>query len=146
MVSMKTLLALFTLIATALQAEAPKWADDVSRAILQAGREKKLTFILLGREACGNCQATRKLVNESKVPVTAETFVIADIDVDNQKSSGEFEKKFKKEQFGDVLPHVVITDSRGKVLSSYSGFKTAADLTAIVDGAKAKAVAAPAKK
>ena len=97
----------------------------------------------MGREACSNCQATKRLVNDGKVPVTAETFVIADINTDDAKSSAEFNKKFKKEQFGNTLPFVVITDSRGKALASYSGFKDAASLTAMIDEAKKKAAAAP---
>jgi thioredoxin-related protein len=140
---MKKLLLLFTLCAAAAFAEAPKWGDDVSKAILQAGREKKMTFILMGRESCGNCQATRKLVNESKVPITAESFVIADIDVDSEKASAEFNRKFKKETFGAALPFVVITDSRGKVLASYSGFKSQTDLASMVEQAKSKFAAAP---
>ncbi len=96
----------------------------------------------MGRENCGNCQATRKLVNESKVPVTAEMFVIADINVDDQKSRAEFDKKFKKEKFGSTLPFVVITDSKGKALASYNGFKDAATLTKMIEDAQKKAATA----
>ena len=123
-------------------AEAPTWGTDVSKAISAAGKDKKMGFILMGRLACGNCQATKRLVNEGKVPVTPETFVIADIDVDNPKSSAEFEKKFKKEKFGNTLPYVVITDSRGKALASYSGYKDEATLTAMIEAAKKTAATA----
>jgi thioredoxin-related protein len=143
--TMKKLLLLLTLITASLHAEAPKWGFDVSKAILQAGKENKMTFILMGRENCGNCQATKKLVNESKVPVTPESFVVADIDVDNQKARAEFDRKFKKEQFGNTLPFVVITDSKGKALASFSGFKNAADLTKMIEEAKTKTAAAPKK-
>ena len=139
---MKFLLAVLALC-TAAFAEAPKWSTDVSKALGQAGRENKMGFILMGRVACSNCQATRKMVNESQVPVTAATFVIADIDVDNPKSRGEFERKFKKEKFGEMLPFVVITDSHGKALASYSGYKSAAALTSLIEGAKGQAGAAP---
>jgi thioredoxin-related protein len=142
---MKRILLLLALSATFAFAEAPKWGADVSKAIMQAGKENKMTFILLGREACSNCQATRKLVNESKVPITPESFVIADIDVDNQKSRGEFDRKFKKENFGSTLPFVVLTDSKGKVLASYGGYKSAQDLTKLIDEAKTKATAAVKK-
>ncbi|MEK0449115.1 MAG: hypothetical protein RL088_1383 [Verrucomicrobiota bacterium] len=123
-------------------AEVPKWGNDVSKAVSQAGREKKLGFILMGREACSNCQATKALVNEGKVPVTADAFVIADINVDDQRAQAEFNKKFKKESFGNTLPFVVITDSKGKALASYSGFKDAATLTTMIEDAKKKAPAA----
>jgi thioredoxin-related protein len=136
-------LVLFLALAftTSAFAEAPKWGFDVSKAIMQAGKENKLTFILAGREGCGNCQATKKLVNEGKVPVTAEAFVAADIDVDNQKSQAEFDRKFKKAKFGTTLPFVVITDSKGKILASYSGMKSEADLTKIIEEAKSKTTA-----
>ncbi len=139
--TMKILLALLALCTAAL-AEAPKWSTDVSKAISQAGRENKMGFILMGREACSNCQATRKMVNESQVPVSADAFVIADINVDDQKSRAEFERKFKKEKFGDMLPFVVITDSHGKALASYSGYKSAAALTELVNTAKTQAATA----
>ena len=130
------------LLTASAMAEAPKWGNDVSKAVSQAGREKKLGFILMGREACSNCQATRALVNEGKVPVTADAFVIADINVDDQRAQAEFNKKFKKESFGNTLPFVVITDSKGKALASYSGFKDAATLTTMIEDAKKKATVA----
>lgn len=130
------------LLTASAMAEVPKWGNDVSKAVSQAGREKKLGFILMGREACSNCQATRALVNEGKVPVTADAFVIADINVDDQRAQAEFNKKFKKESFGNTLPFVVITDSKGKALASYSGFKDAATLTTMIEDAKKKAAVA----
>jgi thioredoxin-related protein len=140
---MKTLslLCLAFIFAGSAIADVPKWATDVSKAVSQAGKEKKLGFILLGREACSNCQATRKLVNEGKIPVTADTFVIADINVDDQRAQAEFDKKFKKEKFGSTLPFVVITDSKGKALASYNGYKDATALTALIEEAKKKAEA-----
>jgi thioredoxin-related protein len=140
---MKTLsiLCLTLLFSVCAIADAPKWADDVSKAVSQAGKEKKLGFILMGRENCSNCQATRKLVNEAKVPVTADAFVIADINVDDPRAQAEFDKKFKKEKFGNTLPFVVITDSKGKALASYNGYKDAATLTAMIEEAKKKAAA-----
>ena len=133
-------------LSTTAFAEAPKWGFDVSKAITQAGKENKLTFILAGREGCSNCQATKKLVDEGKVPVTAETFVVADIDTNNQKSQAEFDRKFKKAKFGNILPFVVITDSKGKILASYSGMKNQEALTKIIEDAKASASATPVKK
>jgi thioredoxin-related protein len=141
---MKTLsiLSAAILLTASAMAEVPKWGNDVSKAVSQAGREKKLGFILMGREACSNCQATKGLVNEGKVPVTADAFVIADINVDDQRAQAEFNKKFKKESFGNTLPFVVITDSKGKALASYSGFKDAATLTTMIEDAKKKAAVA----
>ncbi len=135
-----TLLVTITLIAQSLAAP-PTWGTDVSKAISQATKENKMGFILMGRENCGNCQATKKLINEGKVSVSAETFVVADINTDDARASAEFQRKFKKEKFGNTLPFVVITDAKGKPLASYSGYKSADDLNALVEEAKGKATA-----
>lgn len=137
------LAAIVTLSSSSLSASPPEWGTDVSKALSQAKKENKMAFILMGREACGNCQATKKLVNEGQVPVTSEKFVVADINVDDARDSAEFERKFKGEKFGNMLPFVVITDSKGKVMSSYSGFKSAQELTAMISSASAKATAKP---
>ena len=134
------------LVATTVLASPPQWGTDVSKALSQAKKENKMGFILMGREACSNCQATKKMVNEEKVPVSADKFVIADINIDDARDRGEFEREFKKEKFGNMLPFVVITDAKGKPLASYSGYKSQADLTALVTDAAAKASAEPAKK
>ena len=128
------------------QASPPTMLDDVSKALSKASKENKLAFILMGREACGNCQATRKLIKEEQVPVTEDTFVAADIDCDDARSRAEFDRKFKKEKFGSTLPFVVIADSKGKALASYSGFKSAGDLKKLIDDAKGRVAAATPKK
>ena len=138
--------AFFSLLAAVLfgsQAFAapPVWGTDLSKAISQAGKENKLGLILVGRESCGNCQTTKKLINEGKVGVTAENFVVAELDSDNARVYEEFERKFKDEKFGDILPFVVITDSKGNPLASFSGLKSAEKITALVEGAKSKATA-----
>jgi thioredoxin-related protein len=140
MKSLHTLLALAFTFSTAF-ATPPTWGDDVSKAISRATKENKMGFILAGRENCGNCQATKKMVNEGKIAVTAETFVAAEINIDDPRDYAEFERKFKKEKFGNTLPFVVITDSKGKALASYSGYKSADALTALIDEAKSKAAA-----
>lgn len=145
---MKTLLAFIAALLTTgvVLAAPPSWSTDLSKALAQAKKENKMGFILLGREACGNCQATKKLVDEGTVPVTEDKFVIADINTDDPDADAAFLKKFGRDNFGDVLPFVVITDSKGKVLANYSGYKNQADLTKLVNDATAKAAAAPAKK
>lgn len=138
---MKTLHTLLVIAFTLSSAFAtpPTWGDDVSKAISQATKENKMGFILAGRENCGNCQATKKMVNEGKIAVTAETFVAAEINIDDARDYAEFERKFKKEKFGNTLPFVVITDAKGKPLASYSGYKSAEQLNALVEEAKGKA-------
>ena len=143
MKALLTLAVVFT--ASSLLAEPPSWGTDVSKALSQAKKENKMGFILMGREACGNCQATKKLINEEKVPVSADKFVVADINVDDARDNAEFQREFKKEKFGSMLPFVVITDSKGKALASYSGYKSQADLTALINDASTKAAATEKK-
>ena len=125
--------------AIAAFAEAPVLGKDLTKAIHQATKENKMAFILMGRPTCGNCNATKQMISEGKVPVTADTFVMADISADDARVSAAFKQKFAKEKFGNTLPFVVITDSKGKAMASYSGYKDPAALTAIVEAAKAKA-------
>ena len=138
---MKAILSLLAAVLLGSQAFAapPVWGTDLGKAISQAGQENKLGLILVGRESCGNCQATKKLINEGKVGVTADNFVVAELDSDNARVYEEFERKFKDEKFGDILPFVVITDAKGKPLASFSGLKSAEKIYALVDDAKRKA-------
>lgn len=140
---MKTVLALLTTLTITAIAEAPKWGSDLSRTIHQATRENKLGFIVLGREACGNCQATKRLVNEGKIAVTADSFVTADLNIDDPKTEAEFSRKYKKLEFGNTLPFVVLTDSRGKAITHASGYKNAEFWNKAIEDAKKQA---PMKK
>jgi thioredoxin-related protein len=137
---------MLSLVTAGLRASPPEWADDVSKALSQAKKQEKLGFILMGREQCSNCQATKAMVNEGKVPVSAETFVVAEVNIDDTRDRAEFEREFRKEKFGDTLPFVVITDSKGKPLASYSGYKSPADLTSLINEASARAKGAKEAK
>jgi hypothetical protein len=141
---MKTLLTIIvaSLATLTLSAAPPKWGTDLTKALAQAKREGKMAFILLGRESCGNCRAAKKLVDDGKVPVSADKFVIAEIDTDNLEADEAFLKKFGRDNFGDTLPFVAITDSTGRMLAHYSGRKSQSELTRLIDTALAKAGAA----
>jgi hypothetical protein len=52
-------------------------------------------------------------------------------------------QKYGKENFGDTLPFVVVTDSHGKLLASSGGYKDAAKWNALLAEAKGKAKTAP---
>jgi hypothetical protein len=127
---------IFGLVAcSGLPSSAHPWNTDLGNALAQAKKENKMGFILLGREDCGNCQATKKLVSSGAVPVTVDKFVIADINTDDPVADAEFLQRFGRENFGDTLPFVVIIDSNGKVLAKYSGHKDEATLTRMVKAA-----------
>ncbi|MEQ1861697.1 MAG: hypothetical protein ABMA13_17400 [Chthoniobacteraceae bacterium] len=136
---MKLTLALLALATTSLLAEAPPLQTDLRKTISAATKENKMGFILLGRPSCGNCNATKKMVSEGRIGVTAAEFVMADLNVDDAKTSDDFLKKYGKEKWGNTLPFVVVTDARGKALASSSGYKNAEQWNALIAEAKAKA-------
>jgi thioredoxin-related protein len=140
---MKTSLLLLaaTLVTSPIMAEAPAFQKDLMKTVHAATKENKMAFILLGREACGNCQATKKMIREGKIPVTTDAFVAADLNVDDRRVQADFTRKYQKEKFGSTLPFVVITDSHGKALASSGGYKSPEAWTALIEDAKKKAAA-----
>jgi thioredoxin-related protein len=142
---MKNLLTFATVAAAfvvSALAEAPTPVTDMRKALNAAAKDQKMAFILVGRPSCSNCNATKQMISEGKIPVTAAEFVMADVNVDDEKAQGEFMKKYGKENFGSTLPFVVVTDSRGKLLASSGGYKPADQWTTLLAEAKAKAGAA----
>ncbi len=140
---MKTpaLLLIAALAASPLLAEAPDFQKDLQKTVHAATKDNKMAFILLGREACGNCNATKAMIREGKIPVTTDTFVAADLNIDDRRVQSAFMQKYSKEKFGNTLPFVVITDSKGKALASSGGYKDAGAWTALIEEAKKKAAA-----
>lgn len=139
---MKSALVLLTLISatvTSLLAEPPALQNDLRKTLSSASKDNKMGFILLGRPACGNCNATKKMISEGKIDVTAADFVLADLNVDDAKTNAEFMRKYGKEKWGDMLPFIVVTDSRGKALANSSGYRKAEDWNTLIAEAKAKA-------
>lgn len=128
-------------LSSALFAEAPQPGSDLRKTLSSAAEQKKMGFILLGRATCGNCNATRAMIRDGKIPVTSADYVMADLNVDDQKTEAEFMRKYSKEKFGETLPFVVITDSHGAALASSGGAKNAEQWTTLLTEAKAKAAA-----
>ncbi len=140
---MKTpaLLLIATLAASPLLAEAPDFQKDLQKTVHAATKDNKMAFILLGREACGNCNATKAMIREGKIPVTTDTFVAADLNIDDRRVQSAFMQKYSKEKFGNTLPFVVITDSKGKALASSGGFKSPEQWSALIEDARKKIAA-----
>ena len=122
---------------------APEVQTDFYKTLSAATKEKKMAFILLGRPTCGNCNATKAMIRAGKIPVTAQDYVMGDLNVDDPKTQGEFVRKYAREQFGNTLPLVVVADSHGKALASSSGMRSAAEWKTILQQAKAKAANTP---
>ena len=56
-----------------------------------------MAFILLGRANCANCNATKGMIHDGKIPVRATDYVMADLNIDDARTEGDFMRKFRKE-------------------------------------------------
>ena len=133
------LCALLAVAVCHVRAGAPEPATDLYKTLNTAATDHKMAFILLGRPTCGNCNATKAMIRDGKIPVTDADYVMADLNVDDAKVEAAFMRKFGKAQFGDTLPFVVVTDSQGKMLASSGGYKNEQQWTALLVQAKSKA-------
>jgi thioredoxin-related protein len=134
-------LALLTAFAAGAMAEAPQPMGDFQKTLRTASKDNKLAFILLGRPTCENCNATKAMIKEGKIAVTSADYVMGDLNVDDQRTQAAFLQKYGKENFGDTLPFVVVTDAHGKLLASSGGYKNAAKWNALLAEAKGKLAA-----
>ncbi len=123
---------------SALLAGAPQPSSNLQQTLSAAAEQKKLGFILLGRATCSICNETRTMIEEGKIPVTATSYVMADLNIDDPKVHAEFMRKYGKEDFGNTLPFVVVTDSHGTALASSGGYKDAEQWKKLLRSAKAK--------
>lgn len=138
------LLALTASFATHLLAEAPTPETEFRKTLNAATKDQKMAFILLGRPACGNCNATKAMIKDGKIAVTAADYVMGDLNIDDPKTEADFMRKYGKENFGGTLPFIVVTDARGKVLASRGGYLAAEKWNTLLAEAKTKAAAKPA--
>jgi predicted Rossmann fold nucleotide-binding protein DprA/Smf involved in DNA uptake len=141
---------LFSLLVAALTAAtfaaAPQPVTDFSRTLSIASKDQKLAFILLGRPACENCEATRTMIKEGKIAVTAADYVMADLNYDDPRTHDEFMRRYGKASFGNELPYVVVADAQGNLLASGSGALPAEKWNAILAKARRKLAAKPVSK
>jgi thioredoxin-related protein len=120
-------------------AKGPEAVTNLDQALSSASAEQKMTFLLLGRPTCSICNGTKALIHDGKISVTAQHFVMADLNIDDRAVNSEFMQKFKGQNFGNTLPFVVITDPSGKLLASSGGYKTADQWNLLLREAKKKA-------
>jgi len=122
-----------------VRAAAPEPATDLYKTLEAAANGHKMAFILMGRSTCGNCNATRAMIRDGKIPVTDADYVMGDINIDDPRSEAAFMRKYGSVKFGDTLPFVVVTDPHGKVLASSGGYKSEEQWTHLLAEAKSKA-------
>lgn len=136
MKSLSLLALLLGFLVTSALAKAPEPQTDFYKTLKNASKEQKLTFILLGREGCSICAATRAMIKEGKIDVTAADYVMADLNIDDTRTRSAFMQRYGKQDFGDTLPFVVVTDSHGKLLASSGGERNAAQWNTWLAAAK----------
>ncbi|SKB02758.1 hypothetical protein SAMN02745166_03678 [Prosthecobacter debontii] len=108
---------------------------------LNAARKKeKLGIYILGTTTCSHCRSLRKYVEEAEVSITADSFVMADLDSNDSSVVSAFFKQFNLDPKAEwKIPYVVITDASGKVLVTWNGGKKAPRVESYVQEAKSKA-------
>ena len=137
---MKLLLATATALLLGASAfAAAEYETDLKKAIDAAQSQNKMMFVIYGREACGNCQATKAMIKSRQIKVTDSKFVLVDLNCDDKSVSSEFNKRYGKEGFGNTLPFVVVADSAGNALASSGGYKSADEWEKILKAAQKKA-------
>lgn len=101
-----------------------RWRD----AQAAARAEKKLVFVELGREACGQCRTLVQAVlpRPDVAPLLQQHFVALAADADEC----EEEVQALAEHLADaeMLPFVLCSDAEGRFLAGYSGVVTPAKL------------------
>ncbi|MDZ4406279.1 thioredoxin fold domain-containing protein [Prosthecobacter sp.] len=123
---MKTLLASFALLlASAALAGGPDKITNLKSALETAQGQGKMLFVQYGREACGNCQALKGMIEKRQVRLSESKFVYADVNCDDATTSALFREKFKVE--GSTLPFVVVAAADGTQLAGRTGYGSAKD-------------------
>jgi hypothetical protein len=140
MKTLSLLAVLFGMFTAGALAKAPAPMNNLNQTLTAASNQQKLAFLLLGRSTCGICNATRAMIKQGRINVTAADYVMADLNIDNPRDEAAFMQRYGKQKFGDTLPFVVVADSHGKLLASSGGPKNAAQWNALLASAKRKAV------
>lgn len=110
----------------------PKGEHDLIKALDQAKREGKFTFIQLGRQNCTNTMQLWHMLADGSVKLP-ENFIYADISRDDDVMRQAFEERFTMDEFSGWLPFVVIVGPDGVQLESCSGRHTAQEYTALIE-------------
>ncbi len=110
--------------------------QDLMMAMKRAYAEKKLLFILYGRQGCSNCQSLRSYIDSGAVQIDQSRFVYADVSCDDAATKEEFRYRF--DSTSTMLPIVVIADSNSRLLLSRSGYGGPDDFKQFIQSALQK--------
>jgi thioredoxin-related protein len=97
------------------------WHTRFAGALAQAQAEKKLLFIEMGREACGQCRSlVQSVVPRSDIaPLLKDSFVALASDADDTEE--EVLELANNLEDAMMLPFVIFADANGKFLTGSSG-------------------------
>ncbi|MBL9132804.1 MAG: hypothetical protein JNG86_16470 [Verrucomicrobiaceae bacterium] len=143
---MKRLLTvLAVLLTTAALAGGPDKITDLKTALETAQGQGKMLFVQYGREACGNCQALKGMIEKRQLRLSESKYVYADVNCDDAKTSALFREKFKVS--GTTLPFVVVAAADGTQLAARTGYGSADDFEDLLRDAQkaAKKLESPKK-
>ncbi len=134
--------ALFLALCVTGLAGERKMLTDLPAAITTAAKDNKLIFIQYGREACGNCQSLKRLINARKVKLFDSEFVLVELDCDNKEVARAINGKYRA-LLGDArtLPFVVVAKSDGTPVAAISSYQDADAYNKFIIDAKKKAKA-----
>lgn len=112
----------------------PDKITDINAALEKAKAENKMVFMQYGREACGNCQALKKMISSKSLRLSESKFVYADVNCDDSATSQIFKSKFKVS--GNTLPFVVVVAPDGTQLAARTGYGTEKEYEDIIRDAQ----------
>ena len=121
-------------------AKPPVVHDDIGKTLNVAKKKDKMGIFILGTTTCSHCRLLKKNIDEGEVSITADSFVMADLDSNDPTVITAFFKQFNLGRNVEwKIPYVVITNANGKVLVTWNGGKKAPAVEKLVQEAKSKA-------
>jgi thioredoxin-related protein len=115
-------------------AAGPEAQTDLEAALKTARAEKKLLFVVYGREGCGNCRALRSYISERTVRLPSSEFVYAFLNCDDPKQSRLFSQHYRVG--GPTLPFVVVSDAEGHEIAGRTGYGKPEEFNALIKSAR----------
>lgn len=112
----------------------PKGEHDLLKALAQAKKERKFTFVQMSRANCTNSMQLWHLLADGRVKLPGN-FVYADLSRDDDEMRAAFEERFSLDEDGFWLPYVVIVGPDGVQLASCAGKKSPQEYNALIEKA-----------
>ena len=129
----------FVMVSLAL-AKPPVVNHEIGKTLNVARKKDKMGIFILGTSTCSRCRGLRKYIDEGEVSISADSFVMADLNSNDSKIVTAFFEQFHLDRSAEwKIPYVVITDANGKVLVTWNGGRKAPIVEEMVQEAKDRA-------